>query len=291
MQNLSKRQWGGQLSVKGAAEILIDWSKKATAKNVLRKKNPQIFNCYIVKDTPPLQFLQSVGNVFKYTQKDLPYVDQARDSLLRCLSVALKAHYFLFPFDEVAYEPYFFTLPNLINPSMTSFGIVYKMSKDDKSIIVCEKDLSLMFNNEIAGLPPLNNKGQNTDVNIIYNFPVVISNNQYQWFNLKSWYLIKENAGMLDNNNPPWLDKNYLQMAKNARTKEELSQYATIVDVPYNIKDAIKPLGIEWCKGAQTWFLPRGFDVNSVVEYIDYIKHITKDMNLPTLPIKNNVAK
>lgn len=281
-QNLAKRQWGGQLSVKGAAEILIEWCKKAQAKNVLRKKDPQIFYCYIVKDTPPLQFMGSVGNVFKYGQKDLPYMDVSRDALLRCLSVALKAHFFLFPNEEVEHEPYFFTLPNLHNPSLTSFGIVYKISRDDKSIIVCEKDLSLMFNNSIPGLPPMNAQGNLSDLNIVYEFPVVVNSNSYNWFRLRKWQEVKNTAGIQDKNNKPWLDKSYLATAKAAKTKEELSHLATIVDVPYHIKDAIKPLGIEWCKGAQTWFLPHGFDVDSVVEYIEYIKLLTKDFDFST---------
>lgn len=286
MQNLSKRQWGGQLTVKGAADILIDWCKKAQAKNVLRKKDPQIFYCYIVKDTPPLHFLNNVGNVFKYTQKDLPYMDSARDSLLRCLSVALKAHFFIYPTDEVEHEPYFFTVPNLNNPSQTSFGIIYKISKDDKSIIVCENNLALMYNLAIPGLPPLTGKNDTNDLNIVYEFPVVMNSNYFKWFSLKHWYGIKDYAGMRDSNSPPWLDKNYLAVAKSARTKAELSEYATIVDVPYHLKDAIKPLGIEWCKGAQTWFLPRGFDVESVVEYINYIKWITKDLDLAVNQVK-----
>lgn len=283
-QNLAKRQWGGQLTVKGAAEIMIDWCKKAQAKNVLRKKDPQIFYCYIVKDTPPLQFMGAVSNVFKYAQKDLPYIDQARDSLLRCLSVALKAHFFLFPHDEVEHEPYFFTLPNLQNPSTTSYGLVYKISRDDKSIIVCEKDLAMMFDKSLPGLPPMNDKGNTSDTNIVYEFPVVMNSNHFNWFRVKKWQEIKDYAGMQDRNSQPWLDRNYLAAAKAAKTKEELSQIATIVDVPYHIKDAIKPLGIEWCKGAQTWFLPHGFDVDSVVEYIEYIKYVTKDMDFTKKP-------
>lgn len=274
MQNLSKRQWGNQLSVKSAAEILIDWCIKAYNKNVLRKKPPQIYSCYVVKDTPPLQFMNNVSNVFKYSQKDVPYIDQARDSLLRCLSVALKAHFFLFPQDEVCHEPYFFALPNLQNPSLTTFGIIYKLTKDDKSIIVCERDIAQMFNHIIPGLP--SNPHEN-DLNIVFEFPVVVTSDRFSWYNLKSWKAIKDNAGMDDRTPAPWLDKGYLTKAKMSANKEELSRYATILEVPYAIKDAIKPLGIEWCKGAQTWFLPRGFDVDAVNVYIEYVKSEYKE--------------
>lgn len=274
MQNLSKRQWGNQLTVKSVAEIMIDWCIKAHAKNVLRKKPPQIFSCYVVKDTPPLQFMNTIGSVFKYSQKDMPYIDQARDSLLRCLSVALKAHFFLFPQDEVCHEPYFFTLPNLQNPSQTTFGLVYKLTKDDKSIIVCEKDLAEMFQSTNASLP-----NNSRDINVVYEFPVVITSDRFSWFGLKAWKVIKDSASMDDRTPAPWLDKNYLNKAKMSANKEELAKHATILEIPYAIKDAIKPLGVEWCKGAQTWFLPKGFDVDAVNTYIEYVKHEFKIAN------------
>jgi len=47
MQNLSKRQWGHQLSIKQAADIAISWCIRAREKNVLRKKPPKIFYSYI----------------------------------------------------------------------------------------------------------------------------------------------------------------------------------------------------------------------------------------------------
>jgi len=145
MQNLSKRQWGHQLSIKQAADIAISWCIRAREKNVLRKKPPKIFYSYIVEDTPPLQYLQNISSVFKYSQKDMPYTDQSRDTLLRCLSVAIKAHFFLFPNDVVSYEPYFFTIPSLNDPNNTIYGLIYKIEKDDKSIIVCERNLIELF--------------------------------------------------------------------------------------------------------------------------------------------------
>lgn len=279
MQNLSKRQWGNQLTVKSAAEIMIDWCIKAHTKNVLRKKPPQIFSCYVVKDTPPLQFMNNISNVFKYSQKDMPYVDQARDSLLRCLSVALKAHFFLFPQDEVCHEPYFFALPNLQNPSQTTFGLIYKLTRDDKSIIVCERDLVEMFKEAVPGVSSLGSNINKPEVNIVYEFPVVVTSDRFSWFSLKNWKIIKDSANMDDKTLAPWLDKGYLTRAKMSANKEELAKYATILEIPYAIKDAIKPLGVEWCKGAQTWFLPRGFDVDSVNIYIDYIKSEYKNAN------------
>ena len=49
------------------------------------------------------------------------------------------------------------------------------------------------------------------------------------------------------------------------------------IDVPYEIKELIKPLGIEWNNKVKTWFMLKGFDVDSVNEYINYLK---KDLKI-----------
>lgn len=256
MQNLSKRQWGHQLSIKQAADVMIEWCIRAREKNVLRKKPPTIFYAYIVDDTPPLQYMQNISSLFKYSQKDMPYIDQARDVMLRCLSVALKAHFFLFADDAVSHEPYFFSIPSLNDPNNTIFGLVYKIEKEDKSIIVCQQDLLKLFDNP----------------KIHYEFPVVVIEDSFKWFSLKNWNKIKQDANISEFLDKPWLNKKQLQSAQDAKTKDELEKFATVLDIPFELKDFIKPLGIEWSKNIKTWFLPKGFDVDSVLEYIEYIK-------------------
>ena len=256
MQNLAKRQWGQQLSIKQASDIMIEWCVRAREKNVLRKKPPTIFYAYIVEDTAPLQFMQNISPVFKYSQKDMPYIDQTRDVLLRCLSVALKAHFFLFSDNAVSHEPYFFTIPSLNNPNTTIYGLVYKIDKEDKSIIVCEKNLCQLFDKP----------------KILYEFPAVVVEDSFKWYSLRNWYKIKQEANLAEVLEKPWANKKMVQLAQDAKTKEELAKFATILEVPYEIKDFIKPLGIEWSKHVKTWYLPKGFDVDSVMEYIHYIK-------------------
>lgn len=270
MQNLAKRQWGHSLSVKEAADIMIDWCVRARDKNILRKKPPQIYFAYVLEDTPPLQYFQNISPVFKYSHKDVPYVDQTRDSLLRCLSVALKAHFFLFQNDAVSHEPYFFVMPSLLEPSQTHFGLLYKIEKEDKVILVCEKNLKQMIENE-------NNK-------VIFEFPTVVIEDSFRWYHLKNWYKLKLQAN-LEEVEKPWQNKNLAKLAKDAATPNELLKYATILEIPYEIKDAIKPLGIEWSAKVKTWYLPKGFDVDSVKEYIEYMKKEYQN-NPPAIAVK-----
>lgn len=271
MQNLAKRQWGASLTIKESADMMIDWCIRAREKNVLRKKPPQIYYAYITEDSPPLQYLNNISQIFKYSQKDIPYIDQSRDSLLRCLSVALKAHFFLFPDDKVSHEPYFFVLPSLSEPTQTSFGLVYKIERESKSIIVCDKPLGEMFDKS----------------KVIFEFPVVVIEDSFKWYHLKNWAKIKYAAQIDNKTEKPWLNKKILQDAKDATTKEELEKYATPLEIPYEIKDDIKPLGIDWSKKVRTWYLPKGFDVESVNEYIEYRK---KENILHPKVVVSNVA-
>lgn len=251
MQNLAKKQWGPSLTLKESSDIMIDWCIRAREKNVLRKKPPQIFYAYVLEDTPALNYLQNISVAFRYSQKDVPYMDFARDILLRELSVALKAHFFLFPEDSIAHEPYFFTIPSLSEPNMTSFGLVYKVEKENKVILVSELDLSKVFDKSKA----------------IFEFPAVVIEDSFKWFHMKNWSKMKT-----PNDIKPWNNKKILTDAKDAQTKEDLLKYATPLEVPYEIKDSIKPLGIEWNNKLKTWYLPKGFDVDSVIEYIHYVK-------------------
>lgn len=255
MKNLAKRQWGPQLNVKAVADILIEWCIRAREKNTLRKHPPTIFYAFIVNDVPPLDYFHSISSVFRYSQKDMPYTDKTRETLLRCLSVGLKAHFFLFQEDVVSFEPYFFAIPSLKKHDDTIMGVVYTLEKEKKSIIICENDLSLLFKKE----------------DIIYEFPVVVIEDSFKWFSLKNWFKIKS-AANISENEKPWLNRKLVVAAAEAETKEELEKLATPLDVPYEIKDLIKPLGIEWSKKLKTWYLPKGFDVDSVVEYMDYVK-------------------
>lgn len=267
MQNLSKRLWGPSLTIKEASDIIISWCIKAREKNILRKKPPEIYYSYVMEDTPPLNFFANISNLFKYSQKDLPYYDQTRDAVLRCLAVALKAHFFMFQSDTVAFEPYFFVIPNLKDSSKTTVGLVYKIEKEDKCIVICEEDLE-----KIYGLDE--NK-------VLYRFPVIVGEDSFKWYHMKNWYRIKKEAEM-ENANKPWSDSTWQQKCKEAESPEELSKYATVLDVPFEIKDEIKPMGIEWANKAKKWYLPKGFDVDSINEYVEHRKRVYLQKNPQT---------
>lgn len=260
MQNLAKRQWRPSLSLKESADIMIDWCIKARDKNVLRKKPPQLYYGYVIEDFIPLVYMHNISTAFKYSQKDMPYQDIAKDTLLRELSVALKAHFFLFEKSVLAHEPYFFTLPSFDNSNNTIFGVIYPIEKENKTIVVCEKDILKIFDKQ----------------KVVFEFPTVVIEDSFKWYHLKNWSKIKHSnqlEGNIDFSRD--LKKKTIE-AKEVSTKEDLEKLATMIDVPYQIKDFIKPLGIEWNTKLKTWFMLKGFDIDSVNEYIHYLKKENK---------------
>ncbi len=256
MQNLSKRVWGQNLNIKESADIMIDWCIRAREKNVLQKKPPKIYFSYVLEKNIPLNFMQNVSSLFKYSQKDLPYVDEIRDKVLRLLSVALKCHYFLYQDSLVEHEPYFFIQPTLSNESATQVGLVYKLKNE--TILVCENNLKDLYK----------------DADFLYEFPAVVIEDSFKWYHMKNWHKLKyADNGRLNNHFKPNEYPVYYKAAQMSKTLEELAQYANILNIPYGIKDLVKPLGIEWSKNLNTWYLPKGFDIDSINEYVNYLMH------------------
>lgn len=256
MQNLAKKTWGARLSVKSAVDVAVDWIIKARQKNILSDSNPELYYSYVLEDSPTLSYFQNVGQMFKYSQKDTPDVDVARVQLLKLLSVALKTHFFLFEDDYVSHEPYFFAFPDLSSPQKVVLGMYYKIEKDDKVIVVCNKDLRSLFE----------------DQKILYYFPVVLIRDSFKWYHLKMWGRIKD-KNLQDKGSKPWqlLNKDKPDFLF-AKTLEELSEKAVVLDVPIELKDKMKPTGVLWAPNLKKWCLPHGYDVDAVVEYLNYLK-------------------
>lgn len=259
-QNNTKKEWIPNLKVKDAIDVCISWSIRARQKNVLAQKSPELFHAYVLNDTPNISYFQGVSSVFKYSQKDTPYTDSARDMFLRLLSVCLKAHFFLYHNYTVAYEPHFFIMPNLADPTQTEYGLVYKVAHENKCIVVSSKDLKSLYNND------------GKEAKILFHFPAIVPEDNMKWFHYKKWYKLRDLANFDDKIEKTWQTKKEIEEAKNVKTAEELTKFGTILDVPLDIKDYIKPTGIIWHSHLQTWYLPLGFDVENVREYIAFIK-------------------
>lgn len=248
---VAKKVWGNSISIKDSADIMIDWCIKAREKNIISRKPSRLIHAYIMDDTPPLNFFEPVSSMFRYSNKDVPYTDKIRDNLLRCLAVALKAHFFLFNEDYVEHEPFFFVYPSLENSSEVNIGLIYKLEKSKKTILVSEKNLALL----------------SKDNKIIHDFNVALTQDSFKWYHMKNWARLR----LEHKNESPWIEDSDLTKAKQAKSREELEEVATIIDVPFHLKDYLKPLGIDWAKNLKTWFIPKGYDIDSILEYKEHL--------------------
>ncbi len=283
MQNLAKRQWTPNLGLKDAIDMGIELSIKARQKNVLSSSPPKLYYCYVVQDCPDLIYFHSLSSLFKFSQKDTPYVDGARDKVLRMLSVASKCHFFLFHKEKVAHEPYFYAVPDVSNPSNTIFGLIYKIASQDKTIIVSERQLkntaTFKFEKIIVPNKPIFIKSEPI-INILYDFPTVVPEDSFKWFHYKKWYALKDE---IEKNFGPaekvknLLNKNVIfNELKNLTTPQELERKAYIINIPYELKDAMMECGCLWHPNLKMWYLPRGYDLEVILQYLNYLKYSIK---------------
>lgn len=285
MQNLSKRQWSPNLSLKDAIDLSIDLSIRCRQKNVFASDPAKLYYGFVVADSPDLSYFHSMSQLYKFSQKDTPYNDYARDKVLRMLSVAVKCHFFLFPQEKIAHEPYFFAIPDLSAPSKTFFGLVYKLSSQDKAIIVCERDLRKLpiFKFEKIEQPAPKSAIVKAEpvLNILYEFPTVVPEDNFKWFHYKKWYKLKEEHnlafGNKEKNQPSLSNKNTIfNELKTLANVDALDKKASIINVPYDLKDQMMECGCMWHPTLKVWYLPKGYDYDCVSQYLNHLKTLIK---------------
>jgi hypothetical protein len=216
---------------------------------------------YVVDDAPHLGFMRDLSSLFRYSAKDDPEMDRARDQALRLLAVSLKAHFFLGKDSLARHEPYLFSLPDIANPASCHYGLVYRLEgRPSQTIIVANCDLGL-----ISTLKPT-----------VFRFPVVLTKNSFKWFDKKHWIELGNEADVFDRIMKPWAAKQELNIIEKW-TDESDFPFGTFIDVPYEIKDYVKPTGVRWADALKKWYLPRGFDVDPVKEYVKWVESEHKD--------------
>ena len=251
----TQKEWKPTMRLDEVLSCSIAWLTRARNKNVVAQHPPVLYMAYVLDDVPFLGFMHDYTRIFKYSNKDTPDTDRARDAALRLLAVATKAHYFIGKEALCKHEPYLFTLPDLARPSAPHYGIVYKIeTRPAKTIICATCDIGLA-----SSLKP-----------DPVRFPVVLTSNSYKWFDKKHWQELSKEAETLDKVMHPWIQKREFEIAEKWTTLSDFP-FGTLLDVSYDIKDYIKPTGAKWCDGLKKWYIPKGFDVAPILEYIRWI--------------------
>jgi hypothetical protein len=261
MSTLAKREWNPRISLEEALSCSVGWLSKARDKNVLSSLPPTLYTAYIVDDAPYLGLMRDFSSLFRYSSKDDPELHRARDQALRLLSVALKAHFFIGRDSLARHEPYLFSVPDVSNPGSCHYGLVYRLEgRPNQTIMVATCDLG-----QISSLRPS-----------AYKFPVVLTKNSYKWFDKKHWVELGKEADVFERVMKPWVAKQEHNVIEKWTDANDFP-FGSFLDVPYELKDYVKPTGIKWADALKKWYLPRGFDIEPVREYIRWVEAEHKD--------------
>lgn len=271
MQNLPKKQWSPNISLKDAIDLCIDFSVKARQKNIISVLPNKLFFCYVVNESPNINYFHSLSALFKFSQKDTPETDRARDMILRMLSVAIKCHFFLYDSQKVTHEPYFCAMPDLSEPSKPFFTLFYKI--DNKTIIVSERELKNITLTKFAKVP--SKEGGNITIkkesinHCVFEFPTIVGADSMKWYHYKKWYMLKKE---IDNTYQTQDKVKIASELKKINTREVLEQKSHILSVPYALKDDMMKTGCIWNPFVNVWCLPKGYDADLVTYYLNQLK-------------------
>ena len=279
------QKWHDKTSFKDTNKKIIDYAKKLRADDNIKLdlECPVLNFCYINYDDSILQKIQQgkfksspVTTIYE-TRKDQSIENiEKRKSVLKLLSIANKAHFFLFESKDVWGTPYYIEYPNFINPQKNDslYELIYPLYKD--VIIVASEWAS---ENKTIQAPENFYK--------FIRFPVAVSKNSMQWLRLSEWKKYKNQIA--HNNNSEQFGSAYYKTI-NLNNKNELEEYkknaAYLVEITdknrfkYKQKEHI----CKSCNGTKItlktnqefrafYYWPKGWDDKMLQEYIEYYLH------------------
>lgn len=184
------------------------------------------------------------------------FAQKSRNDLMRCMAVAIKCHFFLFYKDVLAEPPSVIQIPDLSNLSEPRFAIIYPFLASRHALIVSRADLSTLSATTLS----------------LVKFPVIIPKNNKYWLNISYWKSLSKEAEklqmMLKGN------KDQIQNWKDRNT----FPFGNPLDIEQNVLPDMRQTGIRWAEGIKSWYLPKGYDLPPVIEYLDYLNHRAKQV-------------
>lgn len=262
MSRSSKRIWSPNISLEDGVSLVLNFLIRSRDKKILTNTPPKVYKVFKKEGLIPVRDYQEISSFFKFSKNDTPETDRAKNSIIRLLSVCLKAHHHWFNKGFIKNEPYVFSIPDLLNPDVLQYGLIYYIEENNKyfSLIVADWDMESTITKK--------GKMYSSDVT-----PVILSQNSYKWLGLKHWREIK-NKITKENN---LLDIKTLDMKKELFNKvhsikeKDDFDFGTLINYPIDFKDNASYAGAEWANGLKSWFVPVGLDVELLKEYMDFI--------------------
>lgn len=270
MSGQAKRWWGLRQGFDGAYQDTLQFLKRCNEHNIISQSDPTLFYAYRFEKDLPIDGMLDASKFLRFNYERKPAMDEIRQTLARLLSVAVKAHYFLNEQATVVHEPYLFQIPDLAQLGRMRYGLIYPLEEKKgngtqlSSIVVSEWDLFLGS----SSFPkiPAHDK-----------FPVVLPTDHFRWLGLKNWRILRQEA-----QGQPWFENSgqkeraifFDKIQKHTDT--EHFPYGTLLHYDISLREDMKQVGAIWAKGVKKWFLPNGWDVSAVTDYLDRLEKLNE---------------
>lgn len=252
----------------------------------LRLSRPVLFQAYCVQESWPDIGQQGVSRFLRFGKTSMSAAGGGRDAkaaVAQMLSVAVKAHFFMFPNAVVGREPQVIGVPDLSRPGSYSWMLIYPLLPPEgeagqrpSTIVVGQFDAQFA-----ASVFPRLSRAEE--------FPVALSKDPFRWLRRKDWERQKQDAvrGSEEYGMSAWFDpaglsrRRYDLLRKiDAHTDLPSFPYGEVLDYGKGMRYEMRQVGAAWAKGIRRWYLPHGFDVQAVKEYLDAMAEMAEDERL-----------
>jgi hypothetical protein len=266
-----KRWWTPRQDFQGAYQDTLQFLKRCKEHNVIAPAPPALFHAWRMDGAWSIEGLQDASRYLRFGYERNPATDETRQTLARLLSVAVKAHFFLAEQAVVVHEPYLFSIPDLAQNGRMRHGLIYPIEERkgnvtvQKTIVVSEWDLGMSASSKPTF--PASDR-----------FPVVLPTDPFRWLNLKHWRTLRdETAGQ------PWFEPQTAPARKafmdriQQHTDPATFEWGTLLSYDISLREDVKQVGGMWAKGVRKWFLPTGWDVAAVTDYLDRLAAMSEN--------------
>lgn len=244
---LNKKIWSSNLSIENAKLIMEDYLIRCKNKGIKIKEEVNLYQAFITNGYwMNNENYIDISKFFKFSKKDTPDINIARETLLKLISACLNTHLTLKPNATIKYEPSVFTIPNLNNFGMFNYGVIYTIEDTNGktfSIIISEWDISKCFEN--INILPWNKFEVIQDQNL-FDFDKIKKLRDMdilKCFRINDWKSFKE----------------YRKEIDSIENKNEFN-FGKVLKFDTELKDWYAKTGCIWANGIRSWFIPKGRD-------------------------------
>lgn len=229
------------------------WLNESIARADLQMQPPTLYHAYVCENNPNISHakLRYISEFFEGPWSKEPSLHSTREALLRLFAIIVKAHFFIFRLDQILDEPQVFWVPDLMRSKSERFGLYCPFLKSQKALVVAEADLALVSSGK----------------RMLGRFPVVLTNDTAKWFDEKHWEELAREGDLLRLLN----DNSCDLKAARQHTDSKNFPYGYLFNAPDELRPQLRQAGLRWAQGVGQMYLPKGFDVQPVKAYFDYL--------------------